>query len=115
MPREEKRGSCIAQGTHDGVAWACDHPAASGGLCEGHRKARQRGRPMLPLREHLHGPVVELTIRISEQERAQLGANPAEKAAAMVRASLAQRQRARRPPSAGPQLRLGLVPRRRGR
>lgn len=106
------RATCIAQGTHDGVAWACDRPAASGGLCEGHRKARQRGRPMLPLREVFHGPAVELTIRVTEQEHAQLGADPGAKASAIVRAALAQR---RRKPSALPQLRLGLVPRKRGR
>ena len=112
MPRDHTRGTCIAQGTHAGVAWACDRPAASGGLCEGHRKARQRRRPMLPLREHLHGPIVELTIRISEKDRAELGANPAEKASAIVRAALAKRHPR---PSAPPQLRLGLVPRTRGR
>jgi hypothetical protein len=67
---------------------------------------------MAPLREHLHGPVVELTIRISEQERAQLGANPEEKASALVRGALARRKRQ---PPAQPQLRLGLVPRKRGR
>lgn len=113
MSRAATRATCIAQGTHKGVAWACDRPAASGGLCEGHRKARQRGRPMLPLREHFRGPAVELTIRVSEKDRAQLGADPAARASAIVRAALAQRRR--RNQSAPPQLRLGLVPRMRVR
>jgi hypothetical protein len=112
MSRAATRAICISQGTHEGVAWACDRPAASGGLCEGHRKARQRGRPMLPLREHFHGRAVELTIRVSEKDHAQLGADPAARAGAIVRAALAQRRRQR---SAPPQLRLGLVPRTRAR
>lgn len=111
MPRGAKPATCIAQGTHGGVAWACSRPAASGGLCEGHRKARQRGRPMLPLREHFHGPAVELTIRVSEEDRAALGADPGARASAIVRAALASRRRTKQP-AAPPQLRLGLVPRR---
>jgi hypothetical protein len=113
MPGATHPPTCIAQGTHDGVAWTCSRPAASGGLCEGHRKARQRGRPMKPLREHFRGPPVHITIRVTEEERAQLGTNPGEKAAAIVRAALAERRRHRQP-AQPPQLRLGFLPRRRG-
>lgn len=113
MPRAPIRATCTAQGTHDGDPWACDRPAASGGLCEGHRKARQRGRPMMPLREHFHGPAVEVSIRITEEDRAQLGADPGARASAIVRAFLAEQRRRRRPDSTTPQLRLGLQPRRR--
>jgi hypothetical protein len=112
MPRAGTRATCIAQGTHEGAPWACTRPAASGGLCEGHRKARQRGRPMLPLREHFHGPAVEVTIRVTAAERAQLGADAGARASAIVRAALAERRR-RRQPRTTPQLRLGLQPRRR--
>ncbi|WP_248360579.1 hypothetical protein [Anaeromyxobacter oryzae] len=113
MRRVATRATCIAQGTHEGTAWACTRPAASGGLCEGHRKARQRGRPMMPLRERPHGAAVELVIRLTEEDRAQLGANPGERAGAIVRAVLAE-QRRKRLPGAPAQLRLGLQPRRRG-
>jgi hypothetical protein len=65
---------------------------------------------MLPLREHFHGPAVELTIRITEEDRAALGGDPSARASAIVRAALAA-QRRRVPPGAPPQLRLGLVPR----
>jgi hypothetical protein len=112
MARAATRATCIAQGTHDGSAWCCSRPVASGGLCEGHRKARQRGRPMLPLRDHFHGPAIELTIRVTEAESAQLGANPGERAGAIVRRFLAE-QRRKRSPVRAPQLRLGLLPRRR--
>ncbi len=112
VPRATPRATCIAQGTHEGVPWSCERPAASGGLCEGHRKARQRGRPMLPLREHFHGPAVLLTIRITEQDRAQLGADASARASAIVRSALAERRR-KRSPRATPQLRLGFEPRRR--
>jgi hypothetical protein len=67
---------------------------------------------MMPLREHFHGPPVELTIRITEDDRAQLGADPAARASAILRKALAE-QRRKRSPHAQPQLRLGLVPRRR--
>lgn len=112
MPRAATRATCIAQGTHDGVPWACTRPAASGGLCEGHRKARHRGRPMLPLREIFHGPAVTLTIRVTEEDRAQLGADPGARASAIVRSVLADRRR-KRQATATAQLRLGFQPRRR--
>jgi hypothetical protein len=112
MPLAANRATCVAQGTHDGVAWCCARPAASGGLCEGHRKARQRGRPMMPLREHFHGPAVELTVRVTAEENAQLGANPSARASAIVRTVLAE-QRRKRSPKPAAQLRLGLQPRRR--
>jgi hypothetical protein len=67
---------------------------------------------MMPLRDVFHGPAVELTIRVTEDERAQLGANPSARAAAIVRAELAERRR-KPQPKAAPQLRLGFVPRRR--
>lgn len=111
MPRAGTRATCIAQGTHEEAAWSCSRPAASGGLCEGHRKARQRGRPMMPLREHFHGPAVQVTIRVTEEERAQLGADPSARASAIVRKALAEQRRRRQPKT--PQLRLGFQPRRR--
>ena len=112
MPRAPTRATCIAQGTHEGAPWACTHPAASGGLCEGHRKARQRGRPMQPLREIFHGPAVKVTIRLTEEEHAQLGADPGARASAIVRGVLAEKRR-KRLEAATPQLRLGFQPRRR--
>ena len=112
MPRAAHPTTCIAQGTDGGVAWTCSRPAVGGGLCEGHRKARQRGRPMKPLREHFRGPPVHITIRITEEERAQLGTNPSERAAAIVRAALAER-RLHRQTGQPAQLRLGFLPRRR--
>jgi hypothetical protein len=67
---------------------------------------------MLPLREHFRGPPVELVIRVTEEDRADLGARPAERASEIVRRVLREERRKRR--SRGtPQLRLGLVPRRR--
>jgi hypothetical protein len=112
MPRDAIRATCIAQGTHDGAAWSCPRAAVSGGLCEGHRKARQRGRPMKPLRDHFHGPPVEVVIRITEEDRADLGNDPGAKASALVRRALAEKRRERLA-SATAQLRLGFVPRRR--
>ncbi len=67
---------------------------------------------MLPLREHFHGPAVLLTIRVTEQDRAELGADPGARASAIVRSALAERRR-EKSPRATPQLRLGLEPRRR--
>ncbi|HET9597489.1 MAG TPA: hypothetical protein VFP65_18010 [Anaeromyxobacteraceae bacterium] len=113
MPRGAHSTTCIAQGTDGDVAWTCSRPAAGGGLCEGHRKARQRGRPMKPLREHFRGPPALVTVRITQEELAQLGADPAARAAAILRAVLAERRHrgATRPA----QLRLGFLPgRRRG-
>ncbi len=112
MPRAATHATCIAQGTHGGVPWACNRPAASGGLCEGHRKARQRGRPMLPLREHFHGPAVKVTIRITEEDHALLGADPSARASAIVRSVLSEKRRKRLETEVA-QLRLGFQPRRR--
>jgi hypothetical protein len=112
MPREAHPRTCIAQGTDEGVAWTCSRPAVGGGLCEGHRKARQRGRSMKPLREHFRGPPVLITIRVTEEERAQLGTDPGARAAAIVRKALAE-LRHRRQPGKPAQLRLGFLPRRR--
>jgi hypothetical protein len=67
---------------------------------------------MMPLRDVFHGPAVELTIRVTEEDCAQLGASPSARAGAIVRAALAERRR-KRSPKAAPQLRLGLLPRRR--
>jgi hypothetical protein len=67
---------------------------------------------MRPLREVFHGPAVELTIRVTEEERAQLGADPDARASAIVRSVLAERRRSREPTPAA-QLRLELQPRRR--
>jgi hypothetical protein len=114
MPRAASRATCIAQGTHDGIAWTCPRPAVSGGLCEGHRKARQRGQSMKPLREHFHGPPVEVVIRLTEEDRADLGNDPSARASALVRAVLAEKRR-KRLADASAQLRLGFVPKRRAR
>jgi hypothetical protein len=68
---------------------------------------------MMPLREHFHGPAVEVSIRITEEDLARLGADPGARASAIVRAFLAEQRRKRRPGSTTPQLRLGLQPGRR--
>jgi hypothetical protein len=67
---------------------------------------------MLPLREHFHGPAGTLTNRVTEEDRAQLGADPAARASAIVRSVLADRRR-KRQATATAQLRLGFQPRRR--
>jgi hypothetical protein len=69
---------------------------------------------MLPLREVFHGPGVRVEIRVTEEERAQLGANPGERAAAIVRAALAEQRRRRKAARADSQLGLRLQPPRRG-
>jgi hypothetical protein len=67
----------------------------------------------MPLRDHFVGPGVQLTIRVTERDRAQLGANPGARAAAIVRAALAERRRKREKARAQAQLGLRLVPPRR--
>lgn len=66
------------------------------------------------LREHFHGPPVEIIIRITEEDRADLGNDPSARASALVRAFLAEKRRGRLA-DASAQLRLGLVPKRRAR
>ena len=69
---------------------------------------------MKPLREHFHGPPVEVVIRLTEEDRADLGKNPSARASTLVRAVLAEKRR-RRLAEATAQLRLGFVPKRRAR
>jgi hypothetical protein len=69
---------------------------------------------MKPLRDHFHGPAVQIVIRVTEEDRAELGSDPSARASALVRRVLAERRR-KRLPSVTPQLRLGFVPKRRTR